>query len=96
MASVKIPEQKVILVGDFGVGKSSLFRRFMSDTFVASNDRKATLGEVLSRISRDGNLFDDSFRSRSLFKDFSCERQRHQLTAVRHWRYARKIPSIAQ
>lgn len=47
MASVKIPEQKVILVGDFGVGKSSLFRRFMCDTFVSSNDRKATLGEKL-------------------------------------------------
>lgn len=45
MASVKIPEQKVILVGDFGVGKSSLFRRFMTDTFVSSSDRKATLGE---------------------------------------------------
>lgn len=44
MASVKIPEQKVILVGDFGVGKSSLFRRFMCDTFVNSSDRKATLG----------------------------------------------------
>lgn len=45
MASVKIPEQKVILVGDFGVGKSSLFRRFMCDTFVSSSDRKATLGK---------------------------------------------------
>lgn len=45
MASVKIPEQKVILVGDFGVGKSSLFRRFMNDTFVSSADRKATLGQ---------------------------------------------------
>lgn len=49
MASVKIPEQKVILVGDFGVGKSSLFRRFMNDTFVASTDRKATLGQHLMR-----------------------------------------------
>lgn len=45
MASVKIPEQKVILVGDFGVGKSSLFRRFMTDTFIKSTDRKATLGK---------------------------------------------------
>ncbi|CRK97394.1 CLUMA_CG010784, isoform A [Clunio marinus] len=44
MASVKIPEQKVILVGDFGIGKSSLFRRFMCDTFINSSDRKATLG----------------------------------------------------
>ncbi|KAL7036322.1 hypothetical protein ACKWTF_008780 [Chironomus riparius] len=44
MASTSTPEQKVILVGDFGVGKSSLFRRYMCDTFINSNDRKATLG----------------------------------------------------
>lgn len=47
MASLKTPEQKIILVGDFGVGKSSLFRRFMSDTFVSSTDRKATLGKEI-------------------------------------------------
>jgi len=39
MASVKIPEQKVILCGEFGVGKSSLFRRYMSDTFTTATDR---------------------------------------------------------
>jgi len=44
MASVKIPEQKVILCGEFGVGKSSLFRRFMSDTFTTATDRKSTMG----------------------------------------------------
>jgi GTPase SAR1 family protein len=44
MASAKFAAQKVILVGDWGVGKSSLFRRFANDTFVASNDRKSTLG----------------------------------------------------
>jgi len=44
MASVKIPEQKVILCGEYGVGKSSLFRRFMSDTFTSSSDRKSTMG----------------------------------------------------
>jgi len=44
MASVKIPEQKVILCGEYGVGKSSLFRRFMSDTFTSSTDRKSTIG----------------------------------------------------
>ena len=43
MASVKIPEQKVILCGEFGVGKSSLFRRFMSDSFTTATDRCATL-----------------------------------------------------
>jgi GTPase SAR1 family protein len=45
MASTSTPEQKVILVGDFNVGKSSIFRRYMCDTFVNSNDRKATLGK---------------------------------------------------
>ncbi|KAL1124483.1 hypothetical protein AAG570_001109 [Ranatra chinensis] len=44
MASVKIPEQKVILCGEFGVGKSSLFRRYAFNTFVASNSRQSTLG----------------------------------------------------
>jgi len=44
MASVKIPEQKVILCGEFGVGKSSLFRRYMSDTFTTATDRKSTMG----------------------------------------------------
>jgi len=44
MASVKLPAQKVILCGDYGVGKSSLFRRFTNDTFVSANDRKSTLG----------------------------------------------------
>lgn len=44
MASIKIPEQKVILCGEYGAGKSSLFRRFTNDTFVTSTDRKSTLG----------------------------------------------------
>ncbi|RXG73033.1 Ras-related protein Rab11A [Armadillidium vulgare] len=44
MASVKIPEQKVILCGEYGVGKTSLFRRFATNTFVTSTDRKSTLG----------------------------------------------------
>ncbi len=43
-ASVKIPSQKVILCGEFGVGKSSLFRRFMSDSFTTATDRKSTMG----------------------------------------------------
>lgn len=46
MATTRNPEQKIILCGDFGVGKSSMFRRFMNNTFINSSDRKATLGEV--------------------------------------------------
>lgn len=44
MATIKIPEQKVILCGEYGVGKSSLFRRFANNTFVSSADRQSTLG----------------------------------------------------
>lgn len=44
MATVKVTEQKVILCGEYGVGKTSLFRRFANNTFVTSSDRKSTLG----------------------------------------------------
>lgn len=44
MATVKVTEQKVILCGEYGVGKTSIFRRFANNTFIASNDRKSTLG----------------------------------------------------
>lgn len=41
---MKIPEQKVILIGEYGVGKSSLFRRFTTNSFVTATDRTVTLG----------------------------------------------------
>ena len=50
MASTSIPEFKVILCGEYGVGKTSLFRRFVYDTFVDtsilnnSQSRQSTLG----------------------------------------------------
>lgn len=54
MATVRIPKQKVILCGDYGVGKSSLFRRFTNDTFIIETDRKSTLG--LDHIDREYNV----------------------------------------
>lgn len=44
MAVVKTPVLKVILCGEYGVGKSSLFRRFINNTFVPNADRRSTLG----------------------------------------------------
>jgi len=44
MASVRIPEQKIILCGDYGVGKSSIFRRYATNTFTTATDRASTLG----------------------------------------------------
>lgn len=58
MAMIKTPEQKVILCGEYGAGKSSIFRRFTNDTFVTGTDRKSTLGldhfqKVYQVIDRD-------------------------------------------
>uniref|UniRef100_A0A915I9T9 Uncharacterized protein n=1 Tax=Romanomermis culicivorax TaxID=13658 RepID=A0A915I9T9_ROMCU len=35
---------KVILCGEYGVGKSSIFRRFVYNSFIENADRKSTLG----------------------------------------------------
>ncbi|XP_074110719.1 RAS oncogene family member RabX6 [Cotesia typhae] len=51
MATVKVTEQKVILCGEYGVGKTSIFRRFANNSFVTSTDRKSTLG--LDNIDKD-------------------------------------------
>lgn len=60
MATVKIPEQKVILCGEYGVGKSSLFRRFMSNTFTTSTDRKSTMG--LDHFGKNYNIGDKEIK----------------------------------
>ncbi|KAL3280683.1 hypothetical protein HHI36_003920 [Cryptolaemus montrouzieri] len=56
MAMVLVPEQKVILCGEYGVGKSSIFRRFTNNTFVTATDRKSTLGlDNFDKIYRIGD-----------------------------------------
>lgn len=44
MAATRAPEQKLILCGEYGAGKSSIFRRYTNDSFVTSTDRSSTLG----------------------------------------------------
>ena len=39
-----IPTYKIILCGEYGVGKSSLFRRFMNDTFTPDADKRSSIG----------------------------------------------------
>lgn len=60
MATIKIPEQKVILCGEYGVGKSSLFRRFTNNTFVTATDRQSTLG--LDHFDKTYNVGDKSLK----------------------------------
>ncbi|XP_053601632.1 ras-related protein Rab-24 [Plodia interpunctella] len=43
MAVMKTPVLKVILCGEYGVGKTSLFRRFINNTFLPNSDRRSTL-----------------------------------------------------
>ena len=56
MATISIPEFKVILCGEYGVGKTSLFRRFATNSFVETKEmsalksRQSTLG--LDHLSR--------------------------------------------
>ena len=53
MSTTSIPEFKIILCGDYGVGKTSIFRRFLNDTFIDTSKlsrtqtRQSTLGKCL-------------------------------------------------
>ncbi|KAL5022159.1 hypothetical protein ScPMuIL_001314 [Solemya velum] len=38
------PNYKIILCGEYGVGKSSIFRRFLNDTFTTDKCKKSTVG----------------------------------------------------
>ncbi|OTF84107.1 ras-related protein Rab-30-like protein [Euroglyphus maynei] len=50
MSATPIPEFKIILCGDYGVGKTSIFRRFLNDTYIdtaklsRTQTRQSTLG----------------------------------------------------
>lgn len=68
MASTKVPEQKVILCGEYAVGKSSLFRRYAANTFVTATDRQSTLG--LDHYERQYKLTDKFLKVLLLFVYF--------------------------
>ncbi|XP_012262706.1 GTP-binding protein YPT6 [Athalia rosae] len=60
MATIKVTEQKVILCGEYGVGKTSIFRRYANNTFVANSDRKSTLG--LDNINKQYTIDEKTIR----------------------------------
>ena len=41
---VGVPNYKVILCGEYGVGKSSIFRRFLNNTFFGDDFAKRSIG----------------------------------------------------
>jgi Ras of Complex, Roc, domain of DAPkinase len=46
----------VILCGEYGVGKTSLFRRYATNTFVTATDRSSTLGlDHFGKVFKVGN-----------------------------------------
>jgi len=79
MASNTIPEFKVILVGDSGVGKTSIFRRFASNTFIDTTrmtreqSRASTLG--LDHMNKRFDCQDKSIKLQ-LWDTGGLERQR--------------------
>ena len=47
---------QVILCGEYGVGKTSLFRRYATNTFVTATDRSSTLGlDHFGKVFKVGN-----------------------------------------
>uniref|UniRef100_A0A0B7AT60 Uncharacterized protein n=1 Tax=Arion vulgaris TaxID=1028688 RepID=A0A0B7AT60_9EUPU len=49
-----VPSYKVILHGEYGVGKSSIFRRFMNNSFTTATGKQSTIG--LDQCSRTINI----------------------------------------
>ncbi|CAL1547872.1 unnamed protein product [Lymnaea stagnalis] len=49
-----IPSYKVILHGEYGVGKSSIFRRFMNNSFTTATGKQSTIG--LDQCTRTINI----------------------------------------
>ncbi|BFZ13571.1 hypothetical protein BsWGS_16610 [Bradybaena similaris] len=49
-----VPSYKVILHGEYGVGKSSIFRRFMNNSFTTATGKQSTIG--LDQCTRSINV----------------------------------------
>lgn len=86
MAKVKIPGQKVILCGEFGSGKSSIFRRFATNSFVAANDRRSTLGlDNFEKTYRIGDSGREIKVSRLGYHSFRTRNHKYSLFQLQLW-----------
>ena len=63
-----VPSFKVILVGEYGVGKTSLFRRFMDNDFLEQTTPRSNIG--LDNFTKDYEFGDDKIRVSKLFNEF--------------------------
>ena len=62
------PNYKIILCGEYGVGKSALFRRFMNDSFTQEMGRKSTIG--LDQASQSYDVHGQEVKVRS--EKYNC------------------------
>lgn len=62
------PTYKIILCGEYGVGKSSLFRRFMNDTFMMEKGKKSTIG--LDQASQSFHVGGEEVKVNKYFFEF--------------------------
>ena len=78
MGTLAVPEFKVILCGEYGVGKTSTFRRFLNDSFVDTSKmsltqtRQTTLGMMFLSLSSRQSRTDPTYyiRLRSVQQKF--------------------------
>ena len=70
-----LPSFKVILHGEYGVGKSSIFRRFMNDSFTPHTGKQSTIGldQCTRTMDVDGQDVKVKILTWNLKKSYSSE-----------------------